>query len=404
MRWNAKTFFVMAAVLLLAATVGCKKDEPAVEILDEEGLTLLEEPAVPAAPYKIGALFSVTGPASFLGDPAKKSAEMLVRQVNERGGIHGRPVELIVYDTTGEETATVMHMRRLVDRDRVLAVAGPSNSGPTLAIVSIAEESEIPLVSAAASVRISQPVKKWVFQTPQTDVMAVEKIVEYLEMRGYDRVGLITVSTGFGKSGKEALEKILPESGVQIVANEVFNPRPADLKAQIRNLQAAKPQAIICWDTNPGPATLARNMQEMGVKIPLIMSHGVASKRFIELAGTAAEGIILPAGRLIVADQLPEDDPQRPILLGYIEEYEGAFNEPVSTFGGHGWDAMKQILAAIEIAGADRAGIRDALESMTNFKGSGGVFNRSPEDHNGLTKDAFVLVKIRDGDWKLVTD
>lgn len=403
MRWNSKTIWVLIAVLALAVAAGCKKkDEPVLEVLEEEEAILTEE-AAPAEPLKIGALFSVTGPASFLGDPEKKTAEMLVREVNRQGGINGRPVELIVYDTMGEETTAVMHMRKLVDRDRVLAVAGPSNSGPTLAVVSIAEESEVPLVSAAASVRISQPVKKWVFQTPQTDVMAVEKIVEYLKMMGYDRVGIITVSSGYGKSGKEALEKILPENGIQIVANEGYNPKPPDLKAQIKNLEAAKPQAVICWDTNPGPATLARNMQEMGVQIPLIMSHGVASKRFIELAGSAAEGIVLPAGKLIVAGQLPDDDPQKAILVQYTQEYESAFNEPVSTFGGHGWDAIQQILAAIREAGADRAAIRDALESQKDFKGIGGVFNRSPEDHNGLTKDAFVLVRIQDGDWKLVT-
>jgi len=329
---------------------------------------------------------------------------MIVEEINKEGGIDGHPIELIVYDTTGEETTTVMHMRKLVDKDQVLAVAGPSRSGPSLAIASIAEESEVPLVSCAASVRISQPVKKWVFQTPQTDVMAVEKIVEYLKNKNFTKVGIISVSNGFGKSGKAALEAILPENGIQIVANEVYNPKPADLKPQIKNLESASPEAIICWGTNPGPATLARNMQEMGVKTPLIMSHGVASKKFIELAGSAAEGIVLPAGKLLVAEQLPGSDPQKPLLLEYTEEYEAEYNEPVSTFGGHGWDAIQQILLAIAEAGPDRAKIRDALENQTKFKGIGGVFNRSPEDHNGLNKDAFVLVEIQDGTWKLIAD
>jgi branched-chain amino acid transport system substrate-binding protein len=329
---------------------------------------------------------------------------MIVSEINNEGGINGHPVELIVYDTVGEETTAVMHMRKLVDKDQVLAVAGPSNSGPTLAIVNIAEESQIPLVSCAASVLISQPVKKWVFQTPQTDVMAVEKIVEYLKNKNFTQVGIITVSNGYGTSGKAALERILPQNGIQIVANEAYNPKPADLKAQIQNLEAAKPQAIICWDTNPGPATLARNMQEIGAKTPLIMSHGVASKNFIELAGSAAEGIVLPAGKLLVAGQLPGTDPQKPLLLEYTEEYEAAYSQPVSTFGGHGWDALQQILLAIAEAGPDRAKIRDALENQTNFKGIGGVFNRSAEDHNGLNKDAFVLVEIRDGGWKLIAD
>lgn len=364
-----------------------------------------EEPQTAAkAPYKIGAIFSVTGPASFLGDPEKKTAEMLVEEVNSKGGIDGHPVELIVYDTTGEETATVVHMRKLVDKDQVLAVVGPSRSGPTLAIVSIADESQIPLVSCAASVRISQPVKKWVFQTPQTDVMAVEKIVEYLKEKGYLRVGIISVSNGFGKSGKAALEQILPENGIEIVANEVYNPKPADLNAQIKNLEAKDPQAIICWGTNPGPATLARNLRATGSTTPLLMSHGVASKKFIALAGESAEGIVLPAGKLLVAEQLPDSNPQKSLLLEYKNAYESRYQEPVSTFGGHGWDGIKQVFLALDQAGADRAKIRDALENLHGFNGIGGIFNRSPEDHNGLNKDAFALVTIQGGDWKLLSE
>ncbi len=405
MRRNATFFLVLAAVMLLVVTLGCKKqEEPVMEEVVEEEVVLEETPEAAKDPYKIGAIFSVTGPASFLGDPEKKTAEMIVDEINKEGGIDGHLVELIVYDTTGEETATVMHMRKLVDKDQVLAVAGPSRSGSSLAIANIAEESEVPLISCAASVRISQPVKKWVFQTPQTDVMAVEKIVEYLKAKNFSKVGLISVSNGFGKSGKAALEQILPENDIQIVANEVYNPKPAGLQAQIKNLEAANPQAVICWGTNPGPATLTRNMREMGVKTPLIMSHGVASKKFIELSGTAAEGVVLPAGRLLVAGQLLGTNPQKPLLLEYTEEYEAAYNEPVSAFGGHGWDALQQILLAISEAGPDRAKIRDALENQTGFKGIGGVFNRSAEDHNGLNKDAFALVEIRNGDWKLISD
>ena len=405
MRRNATFFLVLAAVMLLVVTLGCKKqEEPVMEEVVEEEVVLEETPEAAKDPYKIGAIFSVTGPASFLGDPEKKTAEMIVDEINKEGGIDGHLVELIVYDTTGEETATVMHMRKLVDKDQVLAVAGPSRSGSSLAIANIAEESEVPLISCAASVRISQPVKKWVFQTPQTDVMAVEKIVEYLKAKNFSKVGLISVSNGFGKSGKAALEQILPENDIQIVANEVYNPKPAGLQAQIKNLEAANPQAVICWGTNPGPATLTRNMREMGVKTPLIMSHGVASKKFIELSGTAAEGVVLPAGRLLVAGQLLGTNPQKPLLLEYTEEYEAAYNEPVSAFGGHGWDALQQILLAISEAGPDRAKIRDALENQAGFKGIGGVFNRSAEDHNGLNKDAFALVEIRNGDWKLISD
>jgi branched-chain amino acid transport system substrate-binding protein len=140
----------------------------------------------------------------------------------------------------------------------------------------------------------------------------------------------------------------------------------------------------------------------MGKDTPLIMSHGVASKKFIELAGEAAEGIVLPAGKLIVADQLPDTDPQKSLLVGYKQEYESRFQEPVSTFGGHGWDSVQQVILALEKVGPDRAKIRDQLETMKDVKGIGGVFNRSPEDHNGLSKDAFALVRVENGNWKLI--
>lgn len=414
---GTRCFLTLALAILFALSPACsKKQEPVPAATAPEAAgeakPAAAAPEAPAAPapaaaegaLKIGAIFSVTGPASFLGDPEKKTAQMLVDEVNKKGGINGRLVELIVYDDAGEETTAVMHMKKLVESDRVLAVAGPSLSGTTLAVIPIAEESQVPLVSCAASILITRPVKKWVFQTPQTDVMAVEKIIEHLKKQTITKVGIITVSNGFGKSGKAALEEILPANEVQIVANEVYNPNPPDLRVQITNLVAAAPQAVICWDTNPGPATLAKNMQEMGVKTPLIMSHGVASKKFVELAGAAAEGIVLPAGKLIVAAQLPDSDAQKAALLEYSTAYKAAYNEPESTFGGHGWDAIRQILLALEEAGPDRAKIRDALERQKGLNGIGGVFMRTENDHNGLSKDAFALVTIENGDWKMLAD
>jgi ABC-type branched-subunit amino acid transport system substrate-binding protein len=169
MRWNAGIFFLMGAALTIAVSPGCKKhEEPALEVVEEEAAVVEDSAPAPALEtYKGGALFSVTGPASSLGDPEKKTAERVVNEINKEGGINGHPVELIVYDTGGEKTTAVMHMRKLVDKDQALAVAGPSDSGPTMAIVNIAEESQIPPVSCAASVLISQPVRKWVFQTPR---------------------------------------------------------------------------------------------------------------------------------------------------------------------------------------------------------------------------------------------
>ncbi len=354
-------------------------------------------------PYKIGAILSVTGPTSFIGDPEKKTLEMLVDEVNQAGGINGHPLKLIVYDTQGEETLAVKKFIRLVVQDRVLAVIGPSRTGTSLAVVPYAERYKVPLISCAAGIRIVEPVKPYVFKTAQSDRLAVKKIYEYCVTKGIKRVAILTVSNGFGQSGRNELKRLAPSYGIEVVADEVFGPKDVDMKPQLIRIRQKSPQAVICWGTNPGPAIVAKNMKELGMKQQLFMSHGVASKRFIELAGEAAEGIILPAGKLIVAHELPDTDPQKPILLSYIERYKARYGKEPSSFGGHAYDAFLLLKKALEVAGPDRAKIRDALENIKNLKGIHGVFNMSPQDHNGLSeKEAFVLVVIRGGEFHLL--
>jgi branched-chain amino acid transport system substrate-binding protein len=191
--------------------------------------------------------------------------------------------------------------------------------------------------------------------------------------------------------------------GFTLVADEVYGPKDTDMTAQLTSIKGAQPDAIICWGTNPGPAVIAKNRVQLGIKTPLYMSHGVASKKFIELAGNAAEGLLLPAGRLIVADQIPDDHPQKPVVTKYIEDYESKFDQPISSFGGYAWDALMLTVKAIEMGNsADPQDIRDNLEKIEGFVGTGGIFNFSAEDHNGLDASAFEMVIIENGDWKIV--
>jgi len=356
-------------------------------------------------PYRIGALFSVTGPTSFIGDPEKKTLEMLVEEINRAGGINGHPVEVVIYDTQGEETLAVQKFMRLVMQDRVLAVIGPSRTGTSLAVAPLAERYRVPLVSCAAGIKIVEPVRPYVFKVAQSDRLAVKKIYRYLRRKGLTRVALLTVSNGFGQSGREELKRLAPQYGITVVADELFGPKDTDMKPQLIRIRKTGAQVVICWGTNPGPAIVARNMRELGMTQKLVMSHGVASRRFIELAGAAAEGIILPAGKLIVAHELPDSDPQKPILLSYIKRYRARYGKEPSSFGGHAYDAFLLLKEALARAGADRAGIRDALERIKGLKGIHGVFNMSPQDHNGLSeREAFVLVEIRNGDFHLLKE
>ncbi len=357
----------------------------------------------PKAPYKIGGIFAITGPASFLGEPERNSMELLAEQINTEGGINGHPIELVIYDTEGDATKAVLNTNKLIEKDNVLAIVGPSRSGTTLAVMPIVEKARVPLISCAASVKITTPVRQWVFKTPQTDVMAVAKIYDYMKGQGIEKIAILTVSNAFGDSGRQQLLEQSAEYGYEIVADEKFGPKDTDMTPQLTKIRALKPQAIICWGTNPGPAVIAKNMQQLGIKIPLYQSHGVASKKFIELAGEAADGIILPTGKILVASDLPDSDPQKQILQKYITDYEAKYNVAVSGFGGYAWDGLQILAQALEKAGNDRAKIRDEIEKIDGYVGISGIFRFSPQDHNGLNKDeAFVMVRIADGNWQII--
>ena len=362
-------------------------------------------PAWAADPIKIGAILSATGPASFLGEPERNTLHMLQDQINEQGGLLGRPLEVIIYDDETEVNKAVSAANRLLSRDRVVAAIGATTSGNTLAVMPRFSSARIPLVSMAAAERIVKPINPWVFKTPQSDRHAVIKILEHAKLEEFGNIAILTVSDGFGQAGREVLQELLPAYGMNLVAEEIYGPRDTDMTPQLTKVRGLNPDAIIVWGTNPGPAVIARNRVQLGMQTPMYMSHGVASKRFIELGGEAAEGLILPAGRLAVADQLPEDHPQKALLLEYIQAYEARFNAEVSTFGGYAYDALMLIVEAVNRAGeATPQAIRDKLEQVSGFVGTGGIFEMSPEDHNGLDERAFVMVRITDGDWELLVE
>ncbi|TVM16280.1 ABC transporter substrate-binding protein [Oceanidesulfovibrio indonesiensis] len=353
---------------------------------------------------KIGAVASATGPASFLGQPEKLTAEMITEKINAEGGVNGMPIELIFYDDETDVNKCVLAVQKLVRKDKVDAIIGPTTSGNTLAVMRIASQAGIPLLSMASAEKIVDPVDPWVFKVTPSDSHAVTRILQHAEKNGYKRLAIITVSDGFGQSGRDFLQKLIPEAGMELVADELYGPNDTDMTAQLTSIKNVNPDAIICWGTNPGPAVIAKNRVQLGIETPLYMSHGVASKKFIELAGDAAEGLMLPAGRLIVAEQIPDDHPQKQVLMDYKESYEKTFQSPVSTFGGHAYDAIGLLAAAMDHSGNDSSAeaLRNGLEKVKGFVGTAGIFTLSPEDHNGLDATAFEMITIKNGDWKIM--
>ncbi|MFO1425164.1 MAG: ABC transporter substrate-binding protein [Candidatus Competibacteraceae bacterium] len=355
-----------------------------------------------AEPIKIGSFLTVTGPASFLGDPELKTLQMYVEDLNAKGGVQGRKLELIHYDTGGNAKDAVNFVKRLIKNDNVDLIVGGTTTGDTLAVIPDVEKEGIPFISLAGAVEIIEPVKKWVFKTPHTDRMAVAKIYEDLRKRGLTKVAIITGDGGFDKSGREQLLKLAPQYGITIVADESYGNKDTDMTAQLTKIRSSDAQAIINFGLGQAPAIVTKNIKQLGITLPLYQSHGVASKTFIDLAGDAAEGVRLPAAALVVAEQLPDTDPQKPVLLAYKNKYE-AKHGPVSTFGGHAYDGLMIAVAAIQRAGGtDKAKVRDEIEKTQGFIGTAGVFNMTPQDHMGLTVDAFKLVEVRNGSWKIV--
>ena len=352
--------------------------------------------------YKIGGIFSSTGRASFLGDPEKKTMEMMVEQINAAGGIDGHMLECVIYDSEGDPAKAVSAVNKLLHKDNVLAIIGPSTTPTTLAIVTFVERAQVPLISCAAGVKITLPVKPWVFKTAQSDLLAVAAVYKHMQAKGIKKIGVLSVANSFGESGRDQLLNQAKDFGIEVVQAESFGAKDTDTTAQLTKIKSASPDAIVCWGTNPGPAVVAKNVRQLKIDIPLYQSHGVASPKFIELAGDAAEGIVLPTGKILVTDLLPDDDVQKKILNDYQTAYKAKWNSNVSGFGGYAYDAVQLLAKALKGSDGDRAKIRDALESITKHVGVTGEFNFSPADHNGLSPDAFVMVEIKDGTWKLL--
>lgn len=358
--------------------------------------------AVAAEPIKVGTFLAVTGPASFLGDPELKTLQMYIENINAKGGIDGRQVELVHYDTGGNAKEAVNFAKRLIQKDQVDVIVGGSTSGSSLSVMPLVDKAGIPFISLAGSVKIIDPVQKWTFKTPHTDRMAAQKIYEDMSRRGITKVALISGNGGFGKSGRNESLAMAASYDIEIVADEQYGAKDTDMTAQLTKIRDTDAQAILNFGFGSGPAIVTKNVRQLGIDLPLYQSHGVASKKFIELAGDAAEGVRLPAAALLVADKLPEDNPQRPVLLGYKNLYEAKHGD-VSTFGGHAYDGLMIALEAIDRANStDKAKVRDEIEKTKGFPGTGGVFNMSPSDHMGLGLDAFQMLEIKNGDWTIV--
>jgi branched-chain amino acid transport system substrate-binding protein len=384
-------------------------EAPAGEVTEEPDAT---EPAEQAQgePYRIGVFFSETGPASSLGIPERDTALMIAEQVNAAGGILGpdgvmHPLELIIEDDQSDATEAVLIVTRFIEEEGVPIIVGGTGSPASLAVIDTVTEAEVPFISNASASDIIEPVEErfWVFKTPQTNLPVSQVQADWMEAKGITRVASLGVNNAFGADSIKALNQVAEERGIEIVYEGTFEPGDTDFSAQLTQVAGSDAEALVVHATPGEGAPLTVQFRDLGMEIPVIHNHGIGNPTFIELAGDAAEGVLFPIGKLLVADALPEDDPQREVLDQYIADYsEFTDGAAPSSFGGHAWDAMQMAIMALEAVGPDPAAIREYLETIQNFAGISGVFNLSAEDHNGIGKESLVLVEIQDGDWSYV--
>lgn len=367
-------------------------------------ITALSSPGLAKEPYRVGVTYAITGPVAFLGEPARNAAVMIAEDVNAKGGIDGHPLELVIYDNEGDATKCVLTAKKLIEKDKVLAIVGPSTSGTTMAIIPVVTKAQIPLVGQAASRKITTPVdqRKWILNVVPGDNLCVELMYRFMKNRGIEKVAILSVSTGYGISGREALKALAPKFGMKIVADETYGPKDTDLSSHLTKVRGKDPDAIVNWSVGPTQVVVTRNWKALGIKAPLYQSYGFGSLKNVELAGGAAEGVICPVAKISVADQLPADDPQAEVVKKFKKMYAEKYKKDADTFAAHTYDSLGQVVAALKAVGPDKPKIRDFLENLKNWPGQNGVFNRSPKDHVGLAWDCYSMVEVKDGKWKLL--
>jgi len=359
--------------------------------------------ALAADPIKIGSILSVTGPAAFLGDPELKTLQMYVDDINKKGGVLGRQLQLVHYDDGSDANKANGFTKRLIEDDKVDILVGGTTTGSTMSMAPLVEKAGIPFISLAGAVVIVEPVKKFIFKTPHTDRMAAEKVFEDMKKHNLSKVALFSETSGFGQSGKKETEAVASKFGITLVASETYGPKDTDMSPQLTKIKnTAGVQAVFIFGLGQGPAIATKNYKQLGITLPLYHAHGVASEEFIKLAGASAEGIRLPAAALLVADKLAANDPQKAVAVGYTKAFTEKSKTDVSTFGGHAYDGLMIAVDAIKRAGGtDKAKVRDAIEATKGYVGTGGVVNMSATDHMGLDLSSFRMLEIKNGDWTI---
>jgi branched-chain amino acid transport system substrate-binding protein len=313
-------------------------------------------------------------------------------------------------DTESDPAKAATIAKKFIHTDKVAAIIGPTSTGEGMNVKKIVEEAGIPTFMTVGGDPVIMGGEKlgsfnYVFKSPQRSSTAVKKLYGYLKDKKLTKVALLTASDPFGKDGVVWLEKLAPEFGLTLVAKESFGPKDIDMTAQLTKIKNADPQAIVVWTIGPAGAIIAKNKAQLGIKIPLFQCHGQPGPEYIQLAGKASEGDAMPATKLMAASELPDADPQKKVIQEFIKLYTDQYKFdkqfPINTHSGYAWDAIYIVANAMKKAGTDSKALRDAIEGTKGYVGVSGIYNLTPEDHNGLDVDSMVIVQVKDGKFTL---
>lgn len=362
------------------------------------------------ADVKIGVTVSATGPAASLGIPEKNTIALLPKEVA------GQKIDYIILDDATDSTQAVKNARKLTSEDHVDALIGSTVVPNSLAMIDVAAESTTPMISMAAAASIVEPMdakRAWVFKTPQNDILMVTAITQHMANHGVKTVGFIGFADAYGESWFKEFGKAADLAKIKVVANERFARNDASVTGQVLKIMSQHPDAVLIAGAGTPAALPQKTLKERGYQGKYYQTHGVANNDFLRVCGKDCEGTYLPAGPLLVAEQLPDSNPVKKTSLAYKHAYEAAYGAgSVSTFGGHAWDAGLLLQRAIPLAlkkaqpgtPAFREALRAALENTKDMPASHGIFNMSANDHAGLDQRARVMVEIVGGKWKLSGD
>jgi branched-chain amino acid transport system substrate-binding protein len=392
---NKKLVVILLAIVMVWAVTGVQAAKE-------------KEPAKDKEPIKIGAFFALSGPAASIGTPTKLVAEMVVDKINKAGGINGRPLVLVIGDTESDPAKAASIAKKFIHQDKVAAIIGPTRTGTGMNVKKIVEEAGVPIFMTVGGDPVIMGGEKFgsfkfIFKSPQRSSIAVKRLFSYLKDNKMKTIGLLSATDSFGKDGARWIEKLAPDYGLEVVAKESFGDKDTDMTAQLTKIKNAKPQAIICWTIGPAGAIVSKNVAQLGIKIPLFQCHGLPDPKYIELAGKASEGNRMPATKLMVVEELSDDDPQKKVIQEFVKLYkEMGYDQkfPINTHSGYAWDAIMIVADGLKKAGTDPKKLRDAIEQTKGYVGVSGIYNITPEDHNGLKEDSMVIVEVKDGKFK----